>query len=104
MMCKTTDLQDLKLKMEEIVSLTLLHNSNLLQIPISGMSAVETSLTLSSLYQTQYASWGKSETIVKMSSVSCAIRFLVLVFSETVFYGRNCAPNIDAKSFSLRFW
>jgi len=79
------------------VLLKLLHNSNLLQISISGMSVVEASLTLSFLHQTQYFSYGEFETIVQCFVCN---PISVLDLAETVPLGRNCTPNIDARSFS----
>jgi len=48
---------------EVSVSLQLLHNSNKNLLQISAMPVVEASLTLSFLYQYQYVSGSKSETI-----------------------------------------
>jgi len=58
---------------EVSVSLKLLHSSNKNVLQINAMPVVEASLTLSFLYQYQYVSGSKSETI---DSGSPDIRFL----------------------------
>ena len=65
---------------------------------ISVMPVVEASLTRSFPYQTQYISCRKSET---ETIVQCFVCNLISVFRFDLLHGRNCVPNIDAKSFSL---
>jgi len=65
-------------------SLKLLHNSNLLQISISGMPLVEASLTLLFVYQYQ-CYWCKYETIVQ-----CFVCHSISVFRFDLLHRRNC--------------
>jgi len=58
---------------EVSVPLKLLHNSNKNLLQINAMPVVEASLTLLFLYQYQYVSGSKSETI---DSASPVIRFM----------------------------
>jgi len=71
------------------VSLKLFHNSNknVLQISISAMPAVEASLTLSFLYQYQYVSGSKSETIDQ-----CFVCHAIYVFGFDLLHSRKCSP------------
>ena len=90
-MCKMTESHDLKLKREgkwvRHWNFCTTTNSNLLQISNSKMPVVEISLTLSYLYQAQYVSCSKSETVVQCfvcNSIS-VFRF-DLLHAETVLH------------------
>ena len=63
------------------------------------MTVVNASLPLPFLHQTQYPCCSL-RLLSKCSSVSCVTWYLFLDLAETVLHGRNCAPNINAKSFS----
>jgi len=60
------------------------------------MPVAEASLTLSFPCQNQYVSCRNSET-----TVQCFVCNSTSVFRFDLLRDRNCAPNIDAKSFSL---
>jgi len=66
------------------VSLKLLHNSNLLQISISGSQVVEASLTISFLYQ-YHCWWWKSENIIQ-----CFVCHPIYVFRFSLLHRRKC--------------
>ena len=85
------------------MSLKLLHNSNKNLLQINAMSVVEASLTLSFLYQCQYVSGSKSETI---ESASPDIRFDLLHSTKCSLFSHiyvllNAECIFIAKYFSL---
>ena len=109
MMYKITDSQDLKLKRKNKCVChwnyyTTAKNNLSFQIFISGILVTEVSLTLSFLYQCQYVSCWKSETIVQCF-VWFLFLYLICFLVEGVLSHMYALPNRECifseKSFSL---